>query len=92
MPYILFEDRLRLQRTLYPLNAGEINYLISDMINGMLSNTGLSYARANEIIGALECCKLELYRRVIAPYEDKKIIENGDVYNFGPVEKLDDLP
>ena len=34
----------------------------------------------NAIIGALECAKLELYRRVAAPYEDDKIIENGDVY------------
>jgi len=34
----------------------------------------------NAIIGALECAKLELYRRVAAPYEDDKIAENGDVY------------
>ena len=31
-------------------------------------------------MGALECAKLELYRRVAAPYEDVKIMENGDVY------------
>lgn len=33
-----------------------------------------------EIGGAIECAKLEFYRRVAAPYEDKKIAENGDVY------------
>ena len=32
------------------------------------------------LIGVLECAKLELYRRVAAPYEDDKIDENGDVY------------
>jgi hypothetical protein len=31
------------------------------------------------VIGALENCKMELYRRKIAPYEDIKIEENGDV-------------
>lgn len=31
------------------------------------------------LVGELECCKLEIYRRLIAPYEDKKIIENSDV-------------
>jgi hypothetical protein len=34
----------------------------------------------NDVIGALECCKLELYRRMVAPYENTKIKENGDVY------------
>jgi hypothetical protein len=33
-----------------------------------------------EAIGALECCKLEFYRRVAVPYEDRKIKSNGDVY------------
>jgi hypothetical protein len=30
----------------------------------------------------LECAKLELYRRIVAAYEDEKIAdpENGDVY------------
>lgn len=37
-------------------------------------------SKKSEIIGALECCKLELYRRIAAPYEDIKIGENGDVY------------
>jgi hypothetical protein len=38
------------------------------------------YANLNEMIGALECCKLELYRILTAPYEDVKIEENGGVY------------
>lgn len=36
--------------------------------------------RVNSGIGALEAAKLEFYRRVVAPYEDKKIFDNGDVY------------
>jgi len=41
---------------------------------------GLSYTFINDCVGALEGAKLELYRRVASPYEDKKIAENGDVY------------
>lgn len=33
-----------------------------------------------DAVGALECCKLEFYRRVAVPYEDRKIKSNGDVY------------
>jgi hypothetical protein len=35
--------------------------------------------RAN-IIMALECVKIEFYRRMLAYYEDYKILENGDVF------------
>ena len=38
------------------------------------------YSKINALIGVLECAKLELYRRVAAPYENDKIDENGDVY------------
>ena len=38
-----------------------------------------NYADINSAIGVLECAKLELYRRQAAPYEDKKIEENGEV-------------
>ncbi len=40
----------------------------------------LRYSKINSLIGVLECAKLELYRRVAAPYENDKIDENGDVY------------
>jgi hypothetical protein len=40
---------------------------------------GENYQHFNDVLGALEGAKLELYRRRIAPYEDTKIVENGDV-------------
>jgi len=43
-------------------------------------NQGPSYQTINDIIGALEGAKMEFYRRVVVPYEDKKIKDNGDVY------------
>lgn len=87
MPYVKGESRKKFKAVQFPfkiqadlnkLNAGELNYLITWIIDRQLDNA--NYARYNEIIGMLECCKLELYRRMIAPYEDVKKKENGDVY------------
>jgi hypothetical protein len=51
------------------------------VVDSYLKDKGeIRYARLNEVIGAIDCAKLELYRRIAAPYEDKKITENGDVY------------
>ena len=33
-----------------------------------------------DVRGAIHACQTEFYRRLIAPYEDQKIKENGDVY------------
>ena len=63
-----------------PKDSGELNYLITLLIQDYLEYKNESYQTYNDIIGALEGAKLELYRRKIAPYEDKKIKENGDVY------------
>lgn len=57
---------------------GELNYVISTLIDELYDR---NYASLNAAIGVLECAKLELYRRILGPYEDKKIIENGDVYH-----------
>ena len=38
------------------------------------------YAVYNRAMGVFDCAAREFYRRVVAPYEDKKIMENGDVY------------
>lgn len=62
--------------------CGNLNYIIFKIVKELTdsSNGGeKSYARFNAIIGALECCKTEISRRLIAPYEDQKIVENGDV-------------
>jgi len=64
---------------------GDLNYTITRAIDAYLGRKGINYA-LNEVIGVLECAKLELYRRIVAGYEDKKIAdpENGDVYTIRP--------
>lgn len=81
MPYIQQFIRKRLNKgEIYPSTAGELNYAFASLIIKYLSFDNESYTRYNDCIGALECCKLEIYRRLIAKYEDKKIQENGDVF------------
>lgn len=91
MPYIKSEDRTRLDAAtvsaltpftigLAASNSGELNYLITEIISGYLSNKGKRYQTMNDIVGALDGAKAEFQRRVVAPYEDVKIEENGDVY------------
>jgi len=60
---------------------GELNYMLATNLNLYLEAHGESYSTYNDMIGALECLKLELYRRLAAKYEDKKIKLNGDVFN-----------
>lgn len=79
MPYIKPLDRITTP-TSDSLPIGELNYLITRAIDRWLKD-GLCYERINAAIGVLECAKLELYRRIAAPYEDKKCRENGDVYS-----------
>lgn len=90
MPYIEKSDRraldfsiesLAIRLATYDEVAGKFNYSISKMLDIIIERKGLNYANVNEFIGALECIKLELYRRIASPYEDKKIQENGDVYD-----------
>jgi len=80
MPYVNEGVRSSLDDGRKPLSVGELNYLISKLVDGYLMGRGISYNTLNDAIGVLECAKLELYRRVAVPYENKKISENGDVY------------
>ncbi len=66
-------------RSVAPGNPGELNYCLTRLCIEY-AGSHPNYERLNAIIGALEACKLEFYRRMVAPYEDGKIRENGDVY------------
>jgi len=80
MPYIEQHERADIEFGVTPRSAGELNYAITRVIVKWLSLTPTNYGDLNTAIGVLECAKLELYRRIAAPYEDTKIRENGDVY------------
>lgn len=80
MPYVPFEDRERLDAGGTAVSPGELNYQITKLLDHYLTTHHLSYNSLNACIGVLVCAQHELYRRVAAPYEDRKMLLNGDVY------------
>lgn len=83
MPYIKMEDRLKFNTLICEANkidnCGDLNYVVSNLCLEYLKKKGKRYQNINDIMGALTCVQQELYRRVFAPYEDEKIVENGDI-------------
>lgn len=59
--------------------AGQLNYIITKLILEVYGQYLPNYSDFNEIVGILECAKLEMYRKHTGPYEDEKIKENGKV-------------
>ena len=88
MPYIKEARRELLRKSLRELlvqlncmepTEGDINYVITTIITDWVLLKRVSYSTLNSAIGILESAKQEFYRRRVAPYEDKKLAENGDV-------------
>lgn len=82
IPYIKAKDREKFAGFIEELavninGMGEMNYVISKLFQRYMQLTGLNYHAINQLVGVLECIKLELYSQVARPYEDKKIAENG---------------
>ena len=81
MPYIKDHKRFALEAgARLPETPGELNFLLTTNILNYCDERPIDYATYNEVLGVLEACKLEFYRRKLVPYEEAKIILNGDVY------------
>lgn len=87
MPYIAPEDRPVIDEKIEDLiehlrsrptenQDGDLNYAISRIMHEIYPARYFHYNRA---LGVLAAIQLEFYRRKVAPYEDEKITENGDV-------------
>jgi len=59
--------------------SGDFTYVIYALAKVILPIFGKYYTNLSGILGCMECAKTEFYRRIVAPYEDQKIKENGDV-------------
>jgi hypothetical protein len=89
MPYIEKSRRERFDWLIDNLAAeleangitGNLNYVLYRLFLKYTKLNGMSYKNSRDFIGELECVKLELYRRKIVPYEQKKIKNNGDIYD-----------
>jgi hypothetical protein len=91
MPYILPENRPQYEGLIKSLahticeatpdptkRAAHLNYVVTRLLLDTYGRD-LAYWQHNEIIGMLECCKLEFYHRRTGPFEDTWFEKSGDV-------------
>jgi hypothetical protein len=82
VPYIKQEERKKFDKIVQMMHEanivanGDLNYLLYAYCKRHISP---SYNNYKNFIGELNQCATEIERRILAPYEDEKIIENGDV-------------
>lgn len=64
---------------------GALNYTITSLLDNIKPlRSDWRYKYINRVLGTLEAVKLEFYRRLAGPYEDKAITKNGDL----PIYKI----
>tara|TARA_Y100000034_G_scaffold113340_1_gene148261 strand:+ start:3113 stop:3424 length:312 start_codon:yes stop_codon:yes gene_type:complete len=88
MPYITYDARhgnglcdFASDLADYCNNGGDINFAFCTIIDAFIRQKGLRYQTISDIIGALEGAKAEFQRRIVGPYEDQKLAENGEVFH-----------
>ncbi len=86
MPYIKEEKRQLYAKALAELaselrdqntESGDVVYCIYWLLKQLYGEG--NFELRSDALKVLEAAKLEYYRRIMAPYEDRKIKENGDV-------------
>ena len=87
MPYIKDEEKKKFTKfihnlTTYINSKGDLNYVICEIVGRYIAQTGVSYTKMSEKIDTVHDAETELRRRLLDPYEDQKIIDNGDVPSF----------
>jgi len=93
MPYIDREDRPDIDVLVDQLDklmetSGDCNYAITRLLHTYLKKKTLRYHNINEVVGILECAKLEFYAMIAQPYEQQKAAINGSVGVLSEVENL----
>lgn len=87
MPYIKKDQRPAIDELIQPLiehikqlpleeQDGSLNYTFTKIVKNIYP---MRYFHINRAIGMLTAVKDEFYRVVVAPYEDEKIKESGQV-------------
>ena len=84
MPYVKPETRPALDEIVQLMVSksiqanGDLNYILYKLC---LCVVPPSYNNYKNFCGELRQCATEIERRILAIYEDEKILENGDVTN-----------
>jgi hypothetical protein len=87
MPYIEREDRYGMLEEIDTLQAyikskGDLNYAICQLVGVLILGEKISYTNISKWIDGVHDAETELRRRLLEPYENLKIEENGDVESF----------
>lgn len=82
MPYVTKDKRVYLEDILSAMENtgiradGDLNYILYAYCKRKIKP---SYNNYKNFCGELRQCATEIERRLLGPYEDQKIVENGDV-------------
>jgi hypothetical protein len=82
MPYIPQIERPGLNEVVEAMNEwgvsadGDLNYILYAFC---VRHVVKSYGSLKNYCGELRQCATEIERRILAPYEDLKIMDNGDI-------------
>jgi hypothetical protein len=93
MPYIKPELRETIDPHIDVLvdtigDEGSLNYVLTRIVAKYLVAMGVRYDSINTVAGVLQKVAAEFDARVTRPYEELKIFQNGDIPEFGKIEKL----
>ncbi|MBI2617280.1 hypothetical protein HYW55_04055 [Candidatus Gottesmanbacteria bacterium] len=87
MPYIEKSERPKVDSLVSPLitylqslpvekQDGTVNYAVTKIVKHLYPQ---KYFHLNRALGVLTAITHELYRKIVGPYEDTKISQNGEV-------------
>jgi hypothetical protein len=90
MPYInqtrrneLDDKMSALLSVVHQSTSEEMNYIISTLLQKYIEvhdEKKLDYSACNTIVGVLECVKLEFYNKLVTPFQNTKLNQNGKIY------------
>ena len=80
MPYVTPNVRKLLDGGCAPADVGQLTYVLYKACLRYIDNPrGYRYQDLAEVLGSLEATQQEFYRRIVVPYEEQKIKDNGDI-------------
>lgn len=84
MPYIKKINRSKFNAYLDRIvnnvtEPGELTYVIYKLMSEVATKNGICYDSLSRAKASGQDAVDEYYRRAVAPYEDKKLEENGDI-------------
>ncbi len=88
MPYVLPEVRERLDKDILSAqNPGELGYTVAMLIDAYIFRNSRDpekpefwFKDVAELMGTIESIKMEVYRRVVVPYENYQLNRAGDCF------------